>query len=204
MEIARGYKERGLPISVIVVDYFHWPYQGDWKFDTDFWPDAEKMGRELKEMGYLTRTEMGTRMAQLGDMCFADLTNPEARAYIWEKIKKNYYDKGIKIFWLDEAEPEFTKYEFQLYRYHRGPDLEVGNLYPRVYAQMAYEGMAATGQQSILNLIRCAWAGSQRYGALVWSGDIDSSFRSLRSQLEAGLKYSSFAITFASRLFALL
>lgn len=23
-----------------------------------------------------------------------------------------------------------------------------------------------------MNLLRCAWAGSQRYGALVWSGDI--------------------------------
>ena len=52
---------------------------------------------------------------------------------------------------------------------------------------MAYEGMEAEGQQNIVNLLRCAWAGSQRYGALVWSGDIDSSFRSLRNQLRAGL-----------------
>ncbi|MGB4648163.1 MAG: TIM-barrel domain-containing protein, partial [Acetivibrionales bacterium] len=43
------------------------------------------------------------------------------------------------------------------------------------------------GQENIINLIRCAWAGSQRYGALVWSGDIHSSFRSLRDQLRAGL-----------------
>ena len=52
---------------------------------------------------------------------------------------------------------------------------------------MAYEGMEAQGQENIVNLLRCAWAGSQRYGALVWSGDIDSSFRSLRNQLAAGL-----------------
>ena len=48
-------------------------------------------------------------------------------------------------------------------------------------------GMAEEGQQNIVNLIRCAWAGSQRYGALVWSGDIDTSFRSLREQIAAGL-----------------
>ena len=78
-------------------------------------------------------------------------------------------------------------YEYEQYRYLRGADLEVGNIYPKEYARMAYEGMEAEGQQNIVNLLRCAWAGSQRYGALVWSGDIDSSFRSLRNQLTAGL-----------------
>jgi len=43
------------------------------------------------------------------------------------------------------------------------------------------------GQKNIVNLLRCAWAGSQRYGALVWSGDIASSFNSMRNQLAAGL-----------------
>lgn len=82
---------------------------------------------------------------------------------------------------MDEAEPEFSKYEFSNYRYYLGSDLEVGNLYPKLYARMAYEGMESEGQQNIVKLLRCAWAGSQRYGALVWSGDIDSSFRSLRN-----------------------
>ena len=40
--------------------------------------------------------------------------------------------------------------------------------------------MRSEGQEQVLNLLRCAWAGSQRYGALVWSGDIHSSFLSLR------------------------
>lgn len=212
MAVAREYKKRELPISVIVIDYFHWPHQGDWCFDSLYWPDPEGMVKELREMGielmvsiwptvekgsinytamkelgYLTRTENGNRMGQLGNTCFVDMTNPEARRYVWEKIKKNYYKYGIKIFWLDEAEPEYTKYEFGHYRYQMGSDLEIGNLYPRSYAQMAHEGMAAEGQTNILNLVRCAWVGSQRYGALVWSGDIDSSFRSLRNQLAAGL-----------------
>lgn len=212
MEIARGYKEREIPISVIVVDYFHWPNQGDWKFDLEYWPDPEKMVKELKEMGIelmvsvwptvdehsenysemveqglLVRAEHGKRIGQLGDACFIDVTNPETREFVWDKMKKNYYDKGIKIFWLDEAEPEYTGYEFSHYRYYQGSDMEVGNIYPREYAKMAYEGMEKEGQKNIINLLRCAWAGSQKYGALVWSGDIDSSFRALRYQLAAGL-----------------
>jgi len=35
--------------------------------------------------------------------------------------------------------------------------------------------------------VRCAWAGSQKYGVLTWSGDIHSSFRAMREQLQAGL-----------------
>jgi alpha-D-xyloside xylohydrolase len=212
LEIARGYAKRKVPVSVIVADYFHWPHQGDWRFDEEYWPDPEAMVKELKglgmelmvsvwptvdegsenykemvEKGYLARSEHSTRMSQLGRACFVDVTNPEARDYLWAKVKKNYYDKGIKVFWLDEAEPEYTEYEFRNYRYSMGSDLEVGNIYPLEYARCAYEGMDAEGQKDIINLIRCAWAGSQRYGALVWSGDIDSSFRSLRSQLVAGL-----------------
>lgn len=212
LKVAREYKRRNLPLDLIVIDFFHWPNQGDWKFDQKYWPDPEKMVQELKEMGielmvsiwptvdegsenyremvdlgYLTRSEYGKRIGQLGDACFIDVTNPDARTYVWDTMKKNYYDMGIKAFWLDEAEPEFTGYEFENYRYFRGSDMEVGNIFPREYARMAYEGMEKDGQENIVNLLRCAWAGSQRYGALVWSGDIDSSFRSLRNQLAAGL-----------------
>lgn len=85
----------------------------------------------MEEEGLLTRSEKGSRMTQLWDACFADMTNPATRSFVWSELKKNYYDKGIRIFWLDEAEPEFTKYEYSNYRYWRGSDLEIGNLFPK-------------------------------------------------------------------------
>ena len=51
LSVAREYKRRGLPISVIVIDFFHWPSQGDWRFDLAYWPDPEAMIAELKGMG---------------------------------------------------------------------------------------------------------------------------------------------------------
>ena len=36
---------------MIVCDYFHWPQQGDWKFDKAYWPDPAAMVKELTEMG---------------------------------------------------------------------------------------------------------------------------------------------------------
>lgn len=214
LSVAREYKRRSLPISVIVIDYFHWPKQGDWRFDPEYWPDPEAMVKELQEMGielmvsvwptvdktsenysemlksgFLVRTDRGIRttMDFLGDTVFYDPTHPGAREFVWQKAKQNYYDKGIKIFWLDEAEPEYSVYDFDIYRYHLGPNVQVGNIYPMMYAKTFYDGMTAEGQENVINLLRCAWAGSQRYGALVWSGDIDSSFESLRNQFKAGL-----------------
>lgn len=39
LEVAREYKRRELPIDLIVIDFFHWALQGDWKFDPTYWPD---------------------------------------------------------------------------------------------------------------------------------------------------------------------
>lgn len=214
LKVAREYKRRNLPIDVIVVDYFHWEKQGDWSFDPVYWPDPDAMIAELKEMGielmvsiwptvdksckdyeymleqgYLVRSERGARVGLEfeGATVPFDTTHPEARKYLWKKAKENYYDKGIKIFWLDEAEPEYSVYDFDNYRYYRGSNLQYGNLYPLDYAKTFYEGMKSEGQENIVNLLRCAWAGSQKYGALVWSGDIASSFTSMKNQLSAGL-----------------
>jgi len=214
MSVAREHVRRGLPISVIVIDFFHWTNQGDWKFDEKYWPDPEGMVRELKEMGielmvsvwptvqtesenygqmvekgYLVRSDRGvrTQFQFLGQNEIFDATHPGARRFVWETAKRNYYDKGIKLFWLDEAEPEFAVYDHDIYRYDAGPALQVGNWYPSQYSRTFYEGMTNEGQENVINLVRSAWAGSQRYGALAWSGDIASSFEVLGHQVRAGL-----------------
>ncbi|MEJ8306436.1 glycoside hydrolase family 31 protein [Saccharibacillus sacchari] len=214
MGVAREHVRRGLPISVIVIDFFHWTNQGDWKFDERYWPDPEGMVRELKKMGielmvsvwptvqtesenygqmvekgYLVRSDRGvrTQFQFLGQNEIFDATHPGARQFVWETAKRNYYDKGIRLFWLDEAEPEFAVYDHDIYRYDAGPALQVGNWYPSQYSRTFYEGMTQEGQENVLNLVRSAWAGSQRYGALAWSGDIASSFEVLGHQVRAGL-----------------
>lgn len=214
LSVAREYKRCGLPISVIVVDFFHWTDHGDWKFDPEYWPDPEAMIKELKSMGIelmvsiwptvaktsenfdemnkknlLVKNDIGitTHMEFMGNTVFFDATNPEARKFIWEKAKRNYYEKGVKLFWLDEAEPEYSDYNFPLYRYHIGPAVQNSNIYPRYFSKAFYDGMTEAGEDKVINLTRCAWAGSQKYGALVWSGDVDSTFRGLREQFAAGL-----------------
>ncbi|MBD8548591.1 glycoside hydrolase family 31 protein [Sphingomonas sp. CFBP 8760] len=214
LAVARDYHRRGIPLAVIVADFFHWPVQGDWRFDPREWPDPAAMTAELKAMGtellvsvwptvdprsenypemaqkgYLVRTRRGIDIQQdfLGNTRFIDPTHPGARAFLWDRLKRNYRDLGVKLFWLDEAEPEYTAYDFDNYRYHTGGVPEVGNAYPFHFAQAVHDGLRDEGETEIVSLVRCAWAGSQRQGALVWSGDIHSSFEAMRNQLSAGL-----------------
>ena len=214
LNVAREYKRRGLKIDVIVCDFFHWPKMGDYRFDPEFFPDPAAMVKELNEMGIelmvsvwpqvslgsenyaemqqqglLVRAEYGEQIGMrfVEDSMFFDATNPRVRDYVWKKIKKNYYDYGIRIFWLDEAEPEYGTYEFKNYRYHMGSNQQIGNIYPQAFARTFYDGMREAGMENPVNLLRCAWAGSQRYGALVWSGDIMCDWSYFRSQVCAGL-----------------
>ena len=210
LQVARRYRAEGIHIDQIVIDFFHWTVQGDWKFDKIYWPDPKAMIDELHEMGVrvivsvwpsvdrrsenfgpmmerglLIRTERGAAQTYdyQGDCVEIDVFNPEARAYIWEVCKRNYYDLGIDGFWLDNSEPDFGVYDFDHYRYYEGPALICSNLYPQLFSRAFYDNM----RKPAVNLLRCAWAGSQKYGNVVWSGDVPSTFEAFRDQLQAGL-----------------
>jgi alpha-D-xyloside xylohydrolase len=214
LEVAREHKRRGLPMDVIVADFFHWPKMGDFRFEEEFWPDPAAMVAELKSLGIelmvsvwpqiavesenfdelartngLVRAERGPNVHMLfeGPSAFLDVTNPATRELVWEICRRNYHDLGVKVFWLDEAEPEYAVYDFENYRLHAGPAAQVANLYPQAFSRTFYEGQRAAGQDDIVNLVRCAWAGSQRYGALAWSGDIHSTWTDMRRQITAAI-----------------
>ena len=214
LEVARKYQKFGIPLDVIVIDFFHWTRQGDWCFDPEYWPDPKAMVDELHSMGtrvvvsvwptvdrksknfqemfergFLVRTENGSIQTYdfSGDCVTFDATNPEAREFVWGKCRENYYKYGIDMFWLDNAEPDYAVYDFDNYRYDLGPALKVSNIYPELYAKCFYDGLKAEKQKDVVNLVRSAWVGSQKYGTLVWSGDVPSTFESLRDQVAAGL-----------------
>ncbi len=54
LSVAREYRRRNLPLSCIVIDFFAWTRQGEWKFDPKDWPDPEGLVRELREMDIRT------------------------------------------------------------------------------------------------------------------------------------------------------
>jgi len=211
LQVAREYYSKKIPLKVIVIDFFHWPHQGDWRFDPEYWPDPKAMVDELHRMGIRLmvsvwptvedRSENSMEMREqdlliranrginyvIGTARVFDATNPDAQQYVWNKCRKNYFDLGVDLFWLDEAEPGYMVQDFDAYRMYDGTVLECQNAYPVGYAKAFYNGMKAAGVENPINLIRCGWAGAQRYGALVWSGDVPSTFTYLKYQVRAGL-----------------
>jgi alpha-D-xyloside xylohydrolase len=131
-----------------------------------------------------------THIASEPPQQYYDTTNPDARAFHWGKLCENYYDKGVRVFWLDAIEPEiFPTYEENI-RLSMGSGTQVANIFSVKQQQAVYEGMRQEGETEIITLNRSAWVGSQRYGAAVWSGDIPSTFESLSKQVRAGLNIS--------------
>jgi alpha-D-xyloside xylohydrolase len=221
LEVAREYHRRGIPLDVIVADFFHWTHLGEWRFDPTEWPDPDaavaelasygtklmvsvwpsvsplsEYHAEMERRGFLIGTEFGpVAHADWPDkgvdntvqVAFYDATNPRARDFVWSKVRANYLDRGIEVFWADACEPELKPGYPANLRYHAGPGLEVGNMYPRENSRMFYEGMHAAGKPEVVTLNRSAWAGSQRYGAILWSGDIQTDFATFRKQIAAGL-----------------
>lgn len=214
LETAREYKRRNIPISVIVIDYFHWTEQGDYKFDPKYWPDPKGMVKELDDMGIklmvsiwptsnpnsenyrymddrnmILRTENGVYGMQdfYGQQDYIDTLNPKTREYVWKLVKKNYYDNNVKYFWLDEAEPGMVPNHYDNIRCIRGNFEEYALLYPYHYAQMFYEGLKAQGEKEIISLARAGYTGCQRFATLLWSGDVPSTFEALGKSVKTGL-----------------
>lgn len=214
LRVAREYKRLHIPIDAIVIDYFHWTEQGEWQFDPKYWPDPKAMVDELNEMGIelvvsvwpttnpkskyylemsegnmLVRTENGQygTFDFYGQQTFIDPTNPKTRAYVWDRIKEHYYDYGIKNFWLDEAEPEVHPQQFQNLKFFAGNGAQTAMLYPYYYSKMVYDGLKEAGEEDIVILTRAAYPGTQKFGSLVWNGDIVSTFDALRMSVKTGL-----------------
>lgn len=219
--VAREYRRRDLPLSVIAADYFHWPMMGDFRFDPGDWPDPGGMVRELAGMGVELLVSvwptinpasdafeqlkvagglLGTRHGDGATTEFFDVplrgrqclyhydpSSPQARRWLWERIREGYGRHGVRAFWLDACEPELSSGDYRNLSFAAGSGLETGCHYPKWHQQAFFEGLRESGEDGILTLCRSAWAGSQRYGAAVWSGDIESSFQVLRAQVRGGL-----------------
>ena len=149
-------------------------------FNINTWPES---GREVwpPDMYYPS----GVRVY--------DAYNPEARNIYWKYLNKGVFSLGVDSWWMDSTEPDHLsqKPEDLDTKTYLGSFRKVRNAYPLMTVGGVYDHQReTTNDKRVFILTRSAFAGQQRYAANTWSGDVNSSWESLRNQIPAGLNFS--------------
>jgi alpha-D-xyloside xylohydrolase len=163
-----------------------------------FYPNTDN-AKVLRARGFLYEKDLQEGEKDWINFVYTyyDAFNPEARKIFWSQMERELFRKGVDAWWMDATEPELV----------HGPELEgtkthmhptalgsgsrMLNAYPLVNSEAVYEGQrAAAPNQRVFILTRSGFAGLQRYGTAMWSGDISATWTAMRKQIPAGLSFS--------------
>jgi alpha-glucosidase len=210
--IAKTFRAKHLPCDALILDVFWFREMGDLAFDPLNWPDPKEMIARLKQQGfrimlieepYLTLKSRNYMEAQTngflarhfdgspysfdfwpGESALIDFSNPAARSW-WTAKHRSLIEMGVDGWWTDLNEP--AKH-FPDMAHHGGSAAAVHNstaLFTQQAVHDAHQQYAPGKRVFILS--RSGFAGSQRYGAALWSGDVDMTFEALRKQVAVAL-----------------
>jgi alpha-D-xyloside xylohydrolase len=216
LNVAKGYRERHLPLDVLVLDWFYFSKMGQLDFVPERFPDPSAMNKQLHDMGVQTmisvwpRFTRGTRFYDLllkkgwfehlpdgtptdglpYDRAGSDIdtSNPQAARWYWDAIRDNILSKGFDSLWMDETEPDLPPNGSY---FHAGPGTEFFNIYPLVHTSSIYDGFRRDVKHRALILSRDAYLGSQRNGTMVWSSDIYPTWDAYKRQIPTGLNFTA-------------
>lgn len=205
LENAREFRQRKLPIDVIVQDWQYWGKYG-WnamRFDEERYPDPAAMVRELHDMNMRLmvsvwskidpNSEVGKQAAEKGYYIpgseWIDFFNPEAADFYWsnfsERLLKSY---RIDAWWQDATEPENDDLQDRRINNGQMPGELLRNVYPMYVNKTVYEGLRKDDpDRRALILTRSGFSGMQRYASATWSGDVGHDWETLRRQIAGGL-----------------
>lgn len=126
-----------------------------------------------------------------------DAYSPQGRQIYFKHAKAGLFDKGVDALWMDGTEVEVGSAAWDaarneadiksLGRNALGDFSRYLNPYTLLTTQGTYDGQRATSNKRVFTLTRSAWAGAQRTAAASWSGDIFSSWDTLRKQVSGGV-----------------
>ena len=219
LDVAKEYREKKLPLDVMVVDFLNMTKQGELDLDPKRWPDPAGMNRELHAMDINTLLSVWPHFSQgtqFYNMLLSkgwlvhtrdgkpdpggfkdvigpniDTTNPEAAKWFWEKIRDRYVKPyGFDYIWLDETEPDIDPAKDLFFI---GSGTRFYNAYPLFHTASVYDGFRRDFGDSrrVMILARAAYLGAQRNGTVFWSSDIYSTWDMLKRSIPAGLNFTA-------------
>ncbi len=219
VSVVKEYRRRKVPLDVIVEDWQSWPEgQWGYKtFDPGRFPDPKALTDELHALGAKmmisiwpsmqgdrneNRREMLENGFMLGNRTIYNAFDEGARALYWKQADEGLFRYGVDAWWCDCSEPFESDWHgrikpepFERVRLNTDEAkkyLDPGriSLYSLYHSMVIYQGQRkASVRKRVLNLTRSSWAGQHRYATVTWSGDVSSSWETLRRQVPEGMNF---------------
>jgi alpha-D-xyloside xylohydrolase len=199
---SQDFDETRFPSPDSMIDILHKKYNT--QIMISVWPkfyEGISAYNEFEKQGWLYKRNIADRQRDwIGKgyvSTFYDAFNKDARKGFWDLINRKIYSKGFDAWWMDASEPDILsnvppeKRKQQMTPTALGSAAEYMNAYPLQNAKGIYEGQrSADPDKRVFLLTRSGFAGSQRYAAAIWSGDIGTTWHDMKTQIAAGVNFS--------------
>ena len=134
----------------------------------------------------------------------------KARDIYWKQAYEGLFSHGIDAWWCDNSEPIAPEWNYavkpessKIYDEYCNQlpmhiPAEMTNSFGLYHAMGIYEGQRGQyakkdqdiEEKRVINLTRSGYIGQQRFGTILWSGDISASWDTFKRQIAAGLHFS--------------
>ncbi len=225
LETAARFRRENIPLDCIVLDWLSWE-DGKWGnkiFDKSRFPDAKAMVEQLHRDGIAfmisiwpnckegckNNDEFARAGKLLCNYSTYDAFDEEAREMYWKQCEEELFAAGTDAWWCDSTEP-FTpdwnglekrpgevRYQMAKESTNQYLDARNSSAYCVMHAKGIYQHQrAADDTKRVINLTRAGYPGIQKYGTILWSGDIAATWEVFRHQVAEGLSMCMSGIPF--------
>jgi len=213
-----NFRDRDIPCDVLIfdLDWFGRGVMGNLWWNGENFPDGPGFQREVHDRNFRTITIVEPYMFEKSynfteakekglfvmkedgspyvfpfwggaPAALLDFSDPATRDWFGEKIAR-IKESGVDAWWTDLNEPEK---EFADMRYEIGPRDAGHNLQAFLMNRAIYDLYSERyPDQRLFIMSRSGFAGIQRFGSGIWSGDVMATFRHLENQVPIALSVS--------------
>lgn len=217
-ETINKFIDEKIPVDAVIIDLYWFGkdikgHMGNLEFFKDSFPTPKQMMKDFKDKGIktilvtepfilttskrweeavtediLAKDSLGSPFTYdfyFGNTGLIDIYNPKGKEWFWN-IYKELAEMGVQGIWGDLGEPEVHPSELLHYT---GTADEVHNIYGHDWARLVYEGYKKDfPNQRPFILMRAGYSGSQQFGMIPWSGDVNRTWGGLQSQPKIALQ----------------
>ncbi len=219
-DVVSRYRELGIPLDCIVQDWNTWrpEHWGEKQVDPERYPDLKGTMQRIHDQHVHTMVSVWPNMNSctddygefmekgclLNDLATYDAFSEEGRKIYWDQANRGLFSQGFDAWWCDSTEPfsgpdwggeekrePWERYMLVGKEHKQYIDAAKANIFALVHAKGMYENQRKeTDRKRMVNLTRSGYASSQRYGTVLWSGDIAASWKTMKRQLAEGLNFA--------------